>query len=122
MANSITTQQQPNLPIVSGTVNLGGQTGAVSSTVIIASAPVGLYRFTVCVVVTVAGTSITVNAIYTDDAKAETVAVVSAASTAATGNITATAMIENSAVGNISFSTSGTTGTYNLYIIVERLF
>lgn len=126
MANLTTsTQQQLLEPVIAGQIILGGQTLAISSTPIIPNAPAGLYRLTYCLVVTATGTStLTANAIFTDAAKAETIAVLSAVSVTATGTFTGTILAENIAAANINYSVTlgGSGATWNLYIIVERLF
>src|SRR5213080_4803523 len=95
---STATQQQLLEPLIVGQVILAAQTGAIGSTTFITNAPQGLYRLTFSLIVTGTGTStLTANALYTDNAKAETVAVLSAVSVTATGQFNSSILIENSA-------------------------
>jgi hypothetical protein len=76
-------------------------------------------------VITTLGTStLTANAIFTDAAKAETVAVLNGVSVTATGTFQGTQLIENIATANLSYSVTlaGASAVWNLYILVERLF
>lgn len=101
---------------------------AFGSSVLVVNAPAGLYDFKVCLVLTtLEGSShtVTVNAIYTDDLQSETLPVMNAQTTAATGTFSASAIIENTAAANISWSIATTdTGTAigNFYIAVLRIF
>ena len=99
---------------------------AVGTTTIVPNAPPGLYRFNVYAVVTTAQSSqtLTVNAVYTDDQAAETVAVLNAVSTTATGPFQGSVIIQNTATANLSYSvaTTATTAIGNIYIVVERIF
>jgi hypothetical protein len=126
MANlTPTTQQQLLAPIIVGQAILGAQTAAIGSTVIVPNAPAGLYRFNMVIVITTLGLStLTANAICTDAAKAETVAVLNGVSVIATGTFQGSALVENIAAANLSYSVTlgGSGSTWNLYIIVERLF
>lgn len=119
------TQQILLQPVMVGQVALGAQTLAIGSTAIIPSAPPGLYRYSFCLVITGTGTStLTANAIYTDAAKTETIAVLSAVSVTATGTFQGSVVVENIAAATMNYSVTlgGSSATWNLYIIVERLF
>ena len=99
---------------------------AVGTTTIVPSAPPGLYRMNVYVVITTAqaADAVTVNAIYTDDQQAETVAVINGVSTAAQGAFQGSVILQNTATANISYSvtTTASTAVGNIYIVVERIF
>ena len=128
MALVSTNQQAQQYPIVAGFAFVTGAVcAAISSTVILTNAPRGLYRFNVSLIATTleSGKTVTVNAIYTDDLQAETVAVISAVSITSTAQFNASAIIENTATANISYSVATTatgTGAGNIYITIERLF
>jgi hypothetical protein len=124
---SLTTANQQSLlaPIVVGQVVLGAQTAAIGSTTIVTNAPAGLYRLNYSLTVTSIVTStLTANAIYTDAAKAETVAVLNGVAVTATGQFQGSLFIENIAAANLNYSVTlgGSGATWNLYILVERLF
>jgi hypothetical protein len=128
MALTTLSQAQPPYPVVVGSfLKTGVAIAAIGSTTIVANAPPGIYRYTAIVIITTleAAHTVTVNAIVTDDLQAETVAIISAASTAATGQFNGTQVLENTATANLNFSVTTTdTGTAvgNIYIIVERIF
>lgn len=126
MANLTTaTQQQLLEPVIVGQVVLGGVSSAVGSTTIVTNAPAGLYRYTMSLVITATGTStLTANAIYTDAKGAETIAVLNGVSVTATGQFNGTMLAENIGTANLNYSVTlgGSGATWNLYIIVERLF
>ena len=124
-ALAIATQQLLLQPVIVGQAILAAQTVAISSTVLLPLAAPGLYRLTYVLVVTGTGTStLTANAIYTDAAKAETIAVLSAVSVTATGTFQSSIVVENIAAANISYSVTlgGASAVWNLYITAERLF
>jgi len=124
--------QQSNQIVTSSPVMMGHilysafTFGAVSSTVVVANAPAGLYRFSCYAVVTTAQGSqtLTVNAIWTDDFGANTVAVLSAVSTTAQGYFQGSTLMENTATANLSYSiaATATTAIGNIYIVVERIY
>ena len=127
MALLSTNQQQQQYPIVAGYAFKTAFTfAAVGSTVILTNASAGIYRFNVSAIITTAQGSdtLTVNALYTDDQQAETIAVLNAVSTASQGQFNGSAIIENTAAANISYSvtTTATTAVGNIYILIERLF
>ncbi len=128
MALTTLSQAQPPYPVVVGSLLKTAFTiAAVSSTPIVISAPPGLYRYTAVVVITTveAAHTVTVNAIVTDDQQSETVAIISAFSTASAGTSSGTVTLENTATANLSFSIATTdtgTGVGNFYITVERIF
>ena len=101
---------------------------AIGTTALVTAAAPGLYRFSVYLDVTTAQASqtVTVNALWTDDGAAQTLAVLNAVSTTTVNTyFQGSVLIENvSAANNISFSlaTTATTAVGNFYIIVERLF
>lgn len=106
-------------------VILGAQTAAINSTVLVNNASPGIYRLNYLLVVTGAGSStLTANAIYTDAAKEETIAVLSGVDVSATGTFCGDVLIENIAAANISYSVTlgGSAAVWNLYILAERLF
>ena len=129
MALTSANEQLPLTSVVYGSVILSAQTAAIGSTTIVASAPAGLYKIDVNVQRTVAGTSgnLVVNAIYTDDVASETTAVVTVADiSAAAASASGILFFENKATANINYSVTlgGTAGSlsYNVYILIERLF
>ena len=128
MALTTLSQAQPPYPVVVGSfLKTAFTIAAIGSTPIVVNAPPGIYRFTAIVIITTleAAHAVTVNAIVTDDLQAETVAIISAASTASTGQFNGSQVLENTAIANLSFSVTTTdTGTAigNIYIVVERIF
>ena len=120
-----TSQQQILAPIIVGQVVLGSQSAAINPTVIVPNAAAGLYRYNMVIVITTLGLStLTANAICTDAAKAETIAVLNGVSVVATGTFQGMALVENINAANLSYSVTlgGTGAVWNLYVIVERLF
>jgi hypothetical protein len=127
MALSPASQQQNCFPVVMGAVQKTAFTfAAISSTPVVVNAPPGIYRFFVYAVITTAQSSdtLTVNAIWTDDFQANTVAILSAVSTTSQGYFQGQSVIENTATANINYSvsTTATTAVGNIYIVVERVF
>lgn len=128
MALNSLNQEMKSYPIIMGNfLKTAFTIAAIGSTPIVLSAPPGIYRYTAIVIITTleAAHTITVNAIVTDDLQIETVAIISAFSTASTGQANGTAILENTATANLNFSVTTTdTGTAvgNIYIVVERLF
>ena len=101
---------------------------AIGTTALVTTAAPGIYRFNVYLDVTTAQGSqtVTVNALWTDDGAAQTLAVLNAVSTTTVNTyFQGSVIIDNaSAANNISFSvtTTATTAVGNIYIVVERLF
>ena len=123
----INQQLQAYPTIATNYIRTGFTFAAIGTTALVTLAPQGIYRFSVYLVITTAQGSqtVTINALFTDDQQAETIAVLNAVSTTAQGQFNGSAIIENtSTANNISFSlaTTATTAVGNFYIVVERLF
>lgn len=127
MALSQTNEQAPLQPQIVAYV-VGSKSAAIGSTVLFPSAPPGVYRATCVQVITTGGTSGTLvsNIIATDDFQANTLALATNANIATQGQANGSAVFENTATANISYSVvaGGTFGScvYSLYLILERLF
>jgi hypothetical protein len=120
-------QQGQPYPVIYGHILYTGWTiVAVGSTIIVPSAPPGIYRYSGVLIITTAQASdaITVNGIWTDDLQAETVAIFNGTSTASTGQFSASILAENTATANLSYSvtTTATSAVANLYLVVERIY
>jgi len=124
----VSQQQIPLYPVIVATVVLSGQTAAIASTPILANAPPGIYRANVSLVLTAVGTSgnLIANVIATDDAQAETIVAATITSILAKGQAGSSVIIQNTATGNINYSTTFSlvigAAAYSLYIVLERLF
>src|SRR5438874_937845 len=114
MALTLSQQQIPLYPVICAQVVLSSQAAAIGSTTIYPSAPAGIYRVNIALVLTAAGTSgnLVANVIVTDDAQAETIAAATISAITAKGQANAALVIENTAAANINYSTtfSGTIG------------
>jgi hypothetical protein len=122
-------EQGPLSPVVvGGYVLLSAQAAVIGTTALFASAPPGLYRANVSLILTTTGTSgnLVANILTTDDLQAETIAAATISAITATSQSNGVVVFENNATQNISYSTtnSGTFGSarYSLYIVLERIF
>ena len=128
MALTKSNQQLPLSPVICAEAILTAQAAVLGSTTIFPSAPPGIYKMDVVLIVTTGGASgnLVVNAIVTDDLQAETIAGATIANLSSTGQANAVVVFENTATANINYSITagGTFGScvYNAYIILERLF
>lgn len=117
---------QPYPTMVGNIVKTAFTFATVSSTAVTPTIPAGIYRFSVYAVVTTAQGSdtLTVNAIWTDDFQANTIAVLSAVSTASQGYFQGSTLMELTASSTVNYSvaTTATTAVGNIYIVVERIF
>ncbi len=128
MALTSSQEQGPQYPVVVATLLISAKAAVIGSTTLLASAPPGIYRANVSLIVTTVGSSgnLVANLIATDDVQAETIPAATIAALSSQGQANGSIIIENTASANINYSTtaSGTFGScqYSLYIVLERLF